>query len=510
MLEQIEKNTGGRGLVARLKRWMKDVFRHIGKTFGTWTDDALNELSLNDFINMPLRDFVDGVNPNNYKYSGISSDISVEMEQIRQNAIADGTFMKAPNGKKSNLTERQWLQVRTKSFKDWFGDWEKAYNWSYRLYDITHPYLSDNERDDLIARFNKGEDVVIYAGSNNIRQLLDGIDFRKTGVGLNRQDGVFYASYSLGYAQDYANQYANNGTNLDHIGVAKITINKGTTKGGISFDASEIRISDPSIIKSIEDVTGTKNYDKVRVATRKSKDVSKVIDENGEPLVVYHHTDNPDLTEFSVDFDNYFTKDGGTKKAVFFDENKTGTLNRKYDIPVFLNIRDLRTYNGTKEDLHKAGTTYRAIVNESAEANDVTGGLHMHDFDDNKLEHQDVWIVHNPNQIKSATDNNGEFSVENDDINFMAESDSEDVGSYQSEFNTDEVTYEDENADDHTLRNMYTQEEWDFMYDELLERNPAMRRMAEEGLFSRDDLMLMFTAPERSNEVIREEIRRGI
>lgn len=32
--------------------------------------------------------------------------------------------MKAPNGKPTNLTEKQWLQVRTKAFKDWFGDWE--------------------------------------------------------------------------------------------------------------------------------------------------------------------------------------------------------------------------------------------------------------------------------------------------------------------------------------------------------------------------------------------------
>ena len=32
----------------------------------------------------------------------------------------------APNGKKSNLTERQYAQVRTKAFKDWFGDWENA------------------------------------------------------------------------------------------------------------------------------------------------------------------------------------------------------------------------------------------------------------------------------------------------------------------------------------------------------------------------------------------------
>ena len=34
--------------------------------------------------------------------------------------------MKAPNGKPTNLSERQWVQVRTKAFKERFGDWEKA------------------------------------------------------------------------------------------------------------------------------------------------------------------------------------------------------------------------------------------------------------------------------------------------------------------------------------------------------------------------------------------------
>ncbi len=33
-------------------------------------------------------------------------------------------WMKAPNGRPTNLGERQWLQVRTPSFKAWFGDWE--------------------------------------------------------------------------------------------------------------------------------------------------------------------------------------------------------------------------------------------------------------------------------------------------------------------------------------------------------------------------------------------------
>ena len=149
-----------------------------------------------------------------------------------------------------------------------------------------------------------------------------------------------------------------------------------------------------------------------------SENASKVVDDNGEPLIVYHHTNNPNLNTFSIEFDNYFSKDGGTKEAIFFDENITGTLNRKFDLPVFLNIRDLNEYNETKEQLHQRGTTYRQIVNESAKNNNKDGGVHMKDFDDNKMEHQSIWIIHNPNQVKSATYNNGDFSKTfNPDIN---------------------------------------------------------------------------------------------
>jgi hypothetical protein len=52
------------------------------------------------------------------------------------------------------------------------------------------------------------------------------------------------------------------------------------------------------------------------------EDSSKIVDENGEPLIVYHHSDNPQLNEFSIEFDNYFsTIKGGTKKAIFFTGN---------------------------------------------------------------------------------------------------------------------------------------------------------------------------------------------
>ena len=50
--------------------------------------------------------------------------LSLEKEAIKKEAVAADTFMKAPNGKDTNLTEDQWLSVRTAAFKNWFGDWE--------------------------------------------------------------------------------------------------------------------------------------------------------------------------------------------------------------------------------------------------------------------------------------------------------------------------------------------------------------------------------------------------
>lgn len=66
--------------------------------------------------------FKDGVSTRNL--SSYRSFVEKEKASIRKKVVADGTFMKAPNGKETNLTEDQWLAVRTAAFKSWFGDWE--------------------------------------------------------------------------------------------------------------------------------------------------------------------------------------------------------------------------------------------------------------------------------------------------------------------------------------------------------------------------------------------------
>ena len=49
-------------------------------------------------------------------------------EVVARYTNPDGTrkpgWMKAPNGRPTNLAERQWVQVRTPAFRAWFGDWE--------------------------------------------------------------------------------------------------------------------------------------------------------------------------------------------------------------------------------------------------------------------------------------------------------------------------------------------------------------------------------------------------
>ena len=85
-----------------------------------------------------------------------SPEVQKEMDEIKKRAIADGTFMKAPNGKKSNLIEKQWLQVRTKAFKDWFGDWEN----------------NPSEASKVVDK-KTGEPLVVYHGSKSILKVFD-------------------------------------------------------------------------------------------------------------------------------------------------------------------------------------------------------------------------------------------------------------------------------------------------------------------------------------------------
>lgn len=115
-------------------------------------------------------------------------EYSKEMQNILANAKRDpeGNLL-APNGKKSNLTERQYAQVRTKAFKDWFGDWE------------------NNPKNASKVVDENGEPLVVYHGGSNTKVFnTKGGQF---GAGIKKGDIGTYFTPSEKSARGYEEIY---------------------------------------------------------------------------------------------------------------------------------------------------------------------------------------------------------------------------------------------------------------------------------------------------------------
>lgn len=84
-------------------------------------------------------------------------------------------WMKAPNGKPTNLTEKQWVQVRTPAFIEWFGDW-----------------MNDPKNASKVVDEN-GEPKVLYHGSRNV---FDVFSKQRSSYGYfftpDKETAVFY------------------------------------------------------------------------------------------------------------------------------------------------------------------------------------------------------------------------------------------------------------------------------------------------------------------------------
>lgn len=361
-----------------------------------------------------------------------TEEYTQEMKDILANAPRDeqGRLL-APNGKPSNLTERQYAQVRTKAFKDWFGNWEKvAYSSKFReSSDIPNSITSATYQGIYVSEAVFSPDM---APDGGIRLIM--LDNKYIGeIPVVEFKDKIQMSGSIGAATEIEEEYRGKGYGKKaHLALANIAKAEGKTLYSDSSNSDAEDALWKSLVKdgiaeiiSESPKIGHWNHTTYRIINDKlpqaddidsgDRNVSKVVDENGEPLVVYHHTNEDSLTEFKTDFDNYFSKvKGGTKSAIFFTTNKDKILDRKNSIAVFLNLKTPFKYQGTKESMHQKGTDYTTLVNqaESQQGAIFTG------LDDNKLTNQTVLVAYNPTQIKSATDNIGTFDSNNPDIRY--------------------------------------------------------------------------------------------
>ena len=269
-------------------------------------------------------------------------EYSDEMKSIKKEAIANGTFMKAPNDNPTNLNERQWLQVRTKAFKDWFGDWENDPTNSSKVVDengeplvVWHNTRADfntfeytGKRSDIGFHFGTKQAAIDNGGTNlrsfflNIKKLerledstWSGLDtitkLSRKGL-LTKEDisdirNISYQAQKNGIGlglkearQSYINEIINRfgkSFGIDYI-------NNNEDKGSISYI-----VYHPNQIKSATDNIGTFSKDNDDIRYRLVPiNYLQVFEENGGPAVIYNnHTyslDDLSIERFQKIVDN--------------------------------------------------------------------------------------------------------------------------------------------------------------------------------------------------------------
>ena len=246
----------------------------------------------------------------------VRKDVAKEMEDIIAKAKADGTYMKAPNGKPSNLSPTQWAMVRTKAFKEWFGDWESA----VKLVDENIRFKDIIGKTIIGYRYGKAP-----VGGRSFNTLTNSYEsgVSMASVGYNTEVGSFAKT-----ANEEEGKYYYIGTIAEETGgddeICLNNVRKLTKKEYESLLPQYTAISN-AVANAYYNRSANlalKGYDidleRARVkrdAAVREIDCSKVVDENGEPRVVYHGTP---MGRFSVFGEQDGNSDAYTRNGMYF------------------------------------------------------------------------------------------------------------------------------------------------------------------------------------------------
>lgn len=374
-------------------------------------------------------------------------------EIVRRYTNPDGTkkrgWMKAPNGKPTKLTERQWVQVRTPAFKEWFGDWE-ANAVRATWYDIA------DAKDVLSLAVQDVRGVAPLADKAAIKsafmkwgEVQNKTDKRKVvfpNASAGRFERVGAVSGALNTLFEQSRRAWSEPDDGRHNNLAAIHhyVAKAQTDDGDVYVHFTIRedksqsnsvhaatVSSVDVYKTSAGILPGNNLatssapftdDKISYFLGGVKGASKVVDENGEPLVVYHGSLSKDITEFKKDLIG--SRYAYDEKGFFFTSSPSlgedyahSEFSRDYGkvYPVFISAKNALVVNdefarqnglGRKladMDAIEFWDTYQSFVLEAAQNGSHDGII----IDDGKTQ---MVVAFSPNQIKSATDNNGDFS----------------------------------------------------------------------------------------------------
>ena len=377
-----------------------------------------------------------------------SDDVEKELAEIKAKAIADGTFMKAPNGKPTKLTERQWLHVRLREFKNWFGDWELK----YKVVNIISAAKEHGFANFAEARKWAKENIVGSVTQTELGSIsISGAAVEKylSGKAVEKSDNndVHLSALRM-LPQIIKNSIVgeihkdrDNNTNIKDVvrlfsAVSidgktyrvKTTVkryNDANTKSkAYSYEVTEIELlegeSGTSHTQSADSAPTSNNSitaANLLKGVKNSKgelildDHSKVVDENGEPLVVYHGSNFIDDATIKGDWSK-----NTLSYATYFSPRKYANFEHYY--AAFLNIRNPLA---SEIDLTEEGVQDKEIFDRFIINKGYDGAISNEHPSLNAATAKEI-IATSQNQIKSATDNNGRYS-NSPDVHLMEGSD---------------------------------------------------------------------------------------
>lgn len=332
---------------------------------------------------------------------GITSDKELleEMYDILSKAPRDknGNLL-APNGKKSNLTERQYAQVRTKAFKDWFGDWE-----------------NDPKNASKVVDENGEPLVVWHSGMSEIKDNT----FRNKVITTINKEEEWITNKSI---EDYIKE----GYIISEEDIAKYN------------EGKDVEISKPNAIYASSERDVSNSY------TKKSYEASIEFDEEVEDraeqraedwgneeyylyLDFLKTTRDKELASKMTDEEMLKRHPEGRAKFISptnpykYQDTVIGT-----ELAIFSAIKNpiiVDAHESNWNDISFNGKTYTTRTLEEYARNNGYDGIIVKNVLDigpySRLEankFSTVVAAMNPNQIKSATDNTGAFSKSNDKI----------------------------------------------------------------------------------------------
>ena len=337
-----------------------------------------------------------------------TSDIG-DVRFSRNEELTEERYNQAKAKGETELTFKQWQQVRSPEFKAWFGDWE-----------------NDPENASKVVNPKTGEPLVVYHGTTSAFTVFNPKKLgSKTGAKSARKGFFFSDSIRTGKSYSLISDYdlVPSRYHLSDGSLSKFSSKtpKKYRDIYIKYDEkythfyNEIKSDMESAItgkgwlaevdRNKAKETVSKYDDEIAEAIKEGLAYNKILDKYfGKLISTYSDVENYKhiVTEIA---NIYASHAASLDTGIGSPSVMHNYLNIKniieIDVNGFSNEAAFKNMNKALDKAIKYG--YDGVLVK----NIADGG--------NRSNH---YIVLNPNQIKSATDNTGAFSKENDDIRF--------------------------------------------------------------------------------------------